>query len=124
MQPLEGKDNALELHGWPEEWPEQAEDRASRPHGWKNALVGLCCSRSFREASIRALVPHCPQGAVQGPGLLGLEASTFVSTSALVEKMALDFIYPFLPTSCPDPCPSALNQCPWAESDSDQASFS
>ena len=38
MQPLEGKDKALELHGWPEEWPEQAEDRASRPHGWKNEI--------------------------------------------------------------------------------------
>lgn len=38
-----------------------------------------------------------PRGAVQGPERLGSAALTFVSTSALAEKMALDFSH----RSCP-----------------------
>ena len=54
--------------------------------------------------------PRSPHGAVQGPGLLGSEAFTLCPFPALVEKTALDVIYPsYLPAV--QTHPRALNQC-------------
>lgn len=60
---------------------------------------------SFSEASIRVKGPH---GAVQGTGLFGSEAFSFVSTSCLSWKDSPGLHPLLLPTSCPDPHPCAL----------------
>lgn len=106
---------ALEINGQLEEQSEPAEHRAD----WLNGpLVGRGSSqenlpgrgdRSFSKASIRAMGPH---GAVQGTGLFGSEAFSFVSTSCICWNDGPG-LHPLLPpTRCPEPPPMCPPACP------------